>query len=94
VWEAKMEAELLRAESKYGAARNAEERERSMKKVNHAESPEDSPERQEEIFEAYRAMGLGVQPGNAPGGEAAELQPVYEDVAPDPKTQALRMKFG
>jgi len=90
-WQAECEATLMKAEGQFKAARNAEERTKTM--VNH-ESTEGGAASEEEIFAAYRALGLGVSPGNAEAGEAEEVLEMREDVEMDLKAQALRMKFS
>jgi len=90
-WQAECEATLMKAEGQFKAARNAEERTKTM--VNH-ESGDGSVASEEEVFQAYRALGLGVSPGNAEASEAQEVQQMREPLEVDYKTQALRMKFS
>jgi len=90
-WQAECEATLMKAEGQFKAARNAEERTKTM--VNH-ESGDGSVASEEEIFAAYRAMGIGVPPGDAEAGEAEEVLQLPGPVAQTPKDQALKMKFS
>jgi len=90
-WQAECEATLMKATGQYNSARNAEERTKTM--VNH-ESGEGSVASEEEVFQAYRALGLGVSPGNAEAGEAEGVQQMREPVEVNFKEQALRMKFS
>jgi len=90
-WQAECEATLMKAEGQFKAARNAEERTKTM--VNH-ESGEGSVASEEQVFQAYKALGLGVSPGDAEAGEAEGVLEMREEVEVDLKTQALRMKFS
>lgn len=90
-WQAECEATLMKAEGQFKAARNAEERTKTM--VNH-ESSEGGAASEEEIFAAYRELGLGVPPGDAEAGEAEEVPQLRGDVALGSKEQALKMKFS
>jgi len=90
-WQAECEATLMKATGQYNSARNAEERTKTM--VNH-ESGDGSVASEEEVFQAYRALGLGVSPGDAEAGQAEEVQQMREAVEVSFKEQALRMKFS
>jgi len=87
-WEAEMEALLIKADSTYKSAANAESRARTMVKAYEKELdpfPEDS---EEELEQA------AVLPEYARAGEAEGVQPLRVDVASDYKQNALRHKFG
>lgn len=88
-WEAEMEALLLKADSSYKSARNAEERERKLKKAHEKEILDPfAPE--SEAAEASIVSGR-----HAPAGEEEGMLPVHLDVAPfDPKAYALRAKYN
>jgi len=90
-WQAECEATLMKAEGQFKAARNAEERTKTM--VNH-ESGKGSVASEEEVFQAYRALGLGVSPGDAEAGEGERVLEMPEAVEMDLKAKALRMKFS
>jgi len=86
LWEAEIEALVLKAEGSYKSASNAEARARTMEK--HVEKQLDPFGGEgEEIPEAVPA-------GDVEGGEEDGVPPVYLDVAEDDKTRALRMKFS
>ena len=87
-WEATVEAELLRSDSKYKASRAAEERTRTM--AANAEALSSSDESEDGISEEY----LELLRRNAEGvpDEAVHRLPV--GVAVNPKTRAIQAKFG
>jgi len=87
-WEAEMEGHLQRADSALKAARNAEERTRTMKKSyeKHQLDPFN--------LDGEEAEATPVPAGYAPAGEAERVQPVHLDVAPvNSKAYALRAKY-
>lgn len=85
-WEAEVEATLLKADGKLKAANNAEARARTMER--HVEKQLDPFDREgEEIPET-------IPEGDGAGGEEEWVQPVPVAVEANPKTRALRMKFG
>jgi len=87
-WQAEMEAHLQRSESALKAARNAEERSRTMKK-SYEKAQLDPFDLDGEEAEAAPVSG-----GYAPAGEAERVQPVHVDVAPvNSKAYALRAKY-
>lgn len=86
-WEAQMEAELLRVQSSFKAARSAEERTRTM--AAHAEALSGGDEGEEalnEYREFLRTNGEGVPP--------VALPQVPAPLAVDAKTRAIQAKFG
>jgi len=86
MWEAEVEALLMKAEGKLKAAANSEARERTMQKSREADfDPFDIPG-----AEVPEAIPLGY----APAGEEEGVYPVRVDVAGNNKTAALRRKFG
>jgi len=87
-WEATVEAELLRSDSKYKASRAAEERTRTM--AANAEALAGSDEGEEGLDPQY----LELLRQNAEGvpDEGLHQMPAY--VAVDGKTRALQAKFG
>lgn len=92
LWEATMEAELLKAESQYKSARNAESRARTMA-ASDEDNEGDLPSA-EEIAAAYREAGI-VPPGDASGGEGDGVQLVRTGVEGESaKASAVRFKFG
>ncbi len=93
LWEANMEAELVRADSTYKAARNAESRARTQLKALD-ESDEDGMGSEEELRQAYAALGL-VPAGDAEASDPNGLQHVRPDLEGEPaKAPAMRAKFG
>jgi len=91
VWEAEMDAQLIKADSKYKSARNAEERSRTMAKQNE-EIGEGSEDGMAEIQEALQQIHLQNQ--HAEGSQENGLQHVRPDLGIHPKATALRAKFG
>ena len=87
-WEAQMEAELLRVQSAFKAARNAEERTRTM--TANARAAEGGDEGEEEVGAEY----LELLRRNAEAGADEALRQVPEVLAVDAKTRALQAKFG
>ncbi len=84
-WEAEMEALLMRADSTYKGAANAESRARTM--LNASKKLADPfAEPGEEVTET-------VRDDDAPRGEGEGVPPVRVAVALDNKTLALRYKF-
>lgn len=89
LWEAGMEAELVRAESRFSAARGAEERARGLAKgkAKSASSSGDGPDDvTEELIEAIRR--------NAEASAGEQLPLVPEVVAVSGKAAARSYKFG
>lgn len=91
-WEAQMEAELLRVQSAFKAARNAEERTRTM--AANAEALSSSDESEDDGGAASRAAYLEFLRSNGEGGGPGEVPTVPAAVALSPKTRALQAKFG
>lgn len=87
-WEARVEAELVRADSKFKSARAAEERTRTM--TAHERADEDGAESEEDLGARY----LELLQRNAQAGADETVQSVPEGVAVDAKTRALQAKFG
>ncbi len=85
-WEAEMEALLIKADSTYKSAANAESRARTMVKAYEKEL-DPFPENSEEIEEA------DVLPGHARAGEVEEVQPLHLGLAANNKAHALRAKW-
>lgn len=98
-WEAEVEGQLMKAESKFKVARASEERARGMMK--RAEEAEEAGEGDEEILEEVPDWYIDlVREGHAGGGEAGGVQPVREDVEGNSgrpaagKDQAKALKWG
>jgi len=87
-WEADMDAQMTRADSRFKAARSAEERTRIM--ADNAQAPDDGAEGEEDLRAQY--LELLRRNGEAGGDEA--VHQVSDRVAIDPKTRALQAKFG
>ena len=87
-WEAQVEAELIRSDSKFKQARAAEERTRTM--VENAEALSSSDESEDSIRDGY----LEFLRRNGEGVEALPMQAVPTVVAVDAKTRAIQAKFG
>jgi len=86
-WEAEMEAQMTRAESRFSAARSAEERTKRVAASVRAfessnEGEEDVDRRQLDLLAAY-----------APTGSEEPVQPVPEIMEIDPKAAARNAKF-
>jgi len=96
-WEAEIEAALVKVESRYKAASSSEARERALRRSN-AGSDGSNFASEEDIVEAYRALGF-VPQGDGEGGQEDGVLALREDVA-DPgevspgKILALKAKFG
>lgn len=90
-WEARMEAELMKAQGKYSAARNAEERERTQRKAYEADIVDGPPDSTEEIPQGIEP---DLQWGDGEAGPQDGVQPVLDGVEAGPKTAAMRKKFG
>ena len=87
-WEAKVEAELIRSDSKFKQARAAEERTRTM--VENAEALSSGDDGEDSLRDEY----LEFLRRNGEGVEALPMQSVPAAVAVDSKTRALQAKFG
>ena len=86
-WEAQVEAELLRADSKFKQARNAEERTRTM--AANAKALADSDEGEDAVRDEYLEFLRGN--GEAAGDEEVPTLPA--PVAYDPSARAIAAKF-
>jgi len=85
-WEAEMEALLMKADSSYKSAANAESRARTMERRYEKDLDplaEDSEEIEDGLPEPY-----------ARAGEVEELYPLHLGVETNNKTLALRAKWG
>lgn len=91
VWEAEMDAQLIKADSKYKSARNAEERSRTMAKQNE-ETGEGSEDGMAEIQAALEQIHLQNQ--HVEGSQENGVQQLRPDLGSHPKATALRAKFG
>ena len=91
VWEAELEAQLVKAESKYKSARNAEERSRTMAKQNE-ETGEGSEDGMAEIQEALQQIQLQNQ--HVEGRKENGVQQLRPNLGSNAKATALRAKFG
>jgi len=91
VWEAEMDAQLIKADSKYKSARNAEERSRTMAKRDE-ETGEGSEDGVAEIQEALQQLQL--QNSHVEGSQENGVQHVRPNLGVHPKATALRAKFG
>lgn len=87
-WEATMEAELLRSDSKYKSARAAEERTRTLE--SNAKALAGGDDREDDVTEQY----LELLRSNADASPDAAVPQVPNSVAVNPKTRALQAKFG
>lgn len=92
LWEANMEAELLKADSKYKSARNAEERAKTHARGADEESIEIGHASPEELREAYRGWLPGADVEAGANGGVLALRSGVESVSA--KAQAVRAKFG
>jgi len=90
LFEARCEGLLLRAEGKERAARNAEQRERALKKSYENISDEFA----ETGDEPEKTHGTHVLSDDAPRGEAERVQSLRLDVETDNKAIAKRAKWG
>lgn len=90
-WEAQVEADMLKAESKYSSVRNAEERTRKMAKVYEAAGEGDEGGEDSGVAEALRQL---ILQGNVDTGEDQELPAVHPSLEFDGKSQALNAKWG
>jgi len=88
-WEAQMEAELLRVQSAFKAARSAEERTRTMAANAEALSSGDESARDDVLRNEYLEF---LRLNGAPG-EAGEVPAVPAVVALSAKTRALQAKW-
>lgn len=88
-WEAEMEALLIKADSTYKSAANAESRARTMVKAYEKELDPFPEDREEEIDPAQDP----VWDGNASAGGVEGLQAVPIGLAPSGKEMALRAKW-
>lgn len=92
LWEATMEAELLKADSTYKSARNAEERAR--KKRGQHEDSEGDIAGPDEVAAAYAAAGFLPQ-GNEEGSDSSGVLALRDGMeVVDPTTAAVRAKYG
>lgn len=89
LFEAKLEGDQAKAQSKYQAARNAEERAKTMA---NASADDGDLASEAGVLEAYRQLGW-VPAGDVDGSEADEVSPLHEGVGVGPKSSALRAKF-
>lgn len=87
-FEAECQGLLLKAEGKEKAARNAEARERQLKR-SYERDPDPFSENGDEVAEAGRA----ILPVHAAGGEAEGMLPLRVGVAPDDKAAAVNAKW-
>ena len=88
-WEATVEADAIRSDSTFKAARGAEERTRTMRR--HVEALSGSDEG--EADEALKAVRELLETDGA-GGTPPELQTVPENMVVDPKALGRKAKFG
>jgi hypothetical protein len=91
VWEAEIEAQLVKADSKYKSARNAEERSRTMARRD-AETSEGDEDGVAELQAALEQIQLQNQ--HAEGSQENGVQPMRQNLGIHPKATALRAKFG
>jgi len=95
-WEAEMEAELLKADSRYKAASSAESRARTMEKAYQKftdDFPPESTETPEELEERFwQERQLGLTDGE--GGEVNGMQRVPVGLEAGSKGHAVRAKFS
>ena len=87
-WEAEVEAELLRSDSKFKQARNAEERTRTM--AANAKALADRDEGEDAVRDEY--LEFLRSNGEAAGDQRLPTLP--PPVALDPKARAIAAKFG
>jgi len=91
LWEANMEALVLRAEGKLKASRNAEERARKMRSFDEDLFPDDDEDRAE--AEIQRPGGV-LPDVDVQASAEAGVHGVPVGVEVDDKAYALRAKFG
>jgi len=90
-WEAEMEAELLKADSRYKAASNAESRARTQARHDEKIVTDLAPESEDSLEEYYDRL----RAGNAEGGPEEGMHVVHMDMeAGNSKGKALRAKFS
>lgn len=87
-WEAEIEGEMVKVESRFKAARASEERTRHLMRSN------EDHEGDEEGEGALEAYFEAVAANHAQGGAPKGVQPVHQAVAPRGKDLARRFKFG
>jgi len=87
-WEARIEAEMMRAESRFKQARSSEERTRTL--ATNAEALAGGAEGEDDVANEY----LEFLRRNGEAGTAPELQSMPAPVAVDAKTRAIQAKFG
>jgi len=97
LWEAEMEAMVLKAEGHKHSANNAEARARTTlknaKKLGY-DDDEGGLESEEELLQAYKEMGW-VPGGNAEGSAPEPMLGLRSHVEGEPaKARALRAKYG
>lgn len=92
-WEAEVEAELIRADSRFRAARAAEERARTKEKNAEAATDLLDEESVEELPPEYLRL---LQKSDAVGGEEEGMHPVRDRVATRAEGKALarQLKWG
>ena len=91
VWEAEMDAQLIKADSKYKSARNAEERSRTMAKQNE-ETGEGNDDGVAELQAAFQQLQLQSEHGE--GSQENGVPPVRQNLGFGSKETAMRAKFG
>lgn len=91
VWEAEIEALLIKAEGTFKGARNAEERTRHMVKAGDDGTEDGASNGESELIEALQRQLLAANGGP---GEGEGVPPVREDVGLSGKGWAQRMKYG
>ena len=87
-WEARVEAEMVRIDSRFKAARGSEERARNMEA--NAEALTGSDDGEEGIPQEY----LDFLRRNGETSQEVAVQSMSESVALTPKVRALQRKFG
>ncbi len=91
LWEAEMEALVLKAQGKYNSARNAEQRTKTMQaSIDDGTGEGDS----DGAAEIIAALQLQLLSANGEPGPEEGLQPVHEDLGLRGKAAAQRMKYG
>jgi len=96
-WEAEIEAQLLKAESKYRAASAAEGRARTLVRFDEKlldEGPSPLEDEDPPPFGFEGESPLDVPPGNAAGSPEGGLQPLHVGVETTAKARSVRAKFS
>ena len=96
-WEAEIEAQLLKSDSKYKAAAAAESRARTMVKFDDTNLDTSPPEGEEEDPPPFGFEGespLDLPAGHVPGSEPEQLHTLHVGMETNTKARSVRAKFS